>query len=152
MNKDKITRFWEKVEASPDDCWNWTASKGFFGHGSFWDGTRSVRAHRFSWEQVNGVIPEGFELDHLCKNPPCVNPQHLEVVTRSENIMRGRAPEINRQRQLSKTHCPHGHAYDRENTYIRPDNGVRLCRACRAVAEKRRDRRGRRQCRIRVSR
>ncbi len=133
---DIISRFWKKVEASPVDCWNWTAWKNQKDYGRFWDGTRSVMAHRFLWEQMNGVIPEGFELDHLCRNPACVNPQHLEVVTRSENILRGRAPELNRQRQLSKTHCPRGHAYDKENTYIRPDNRGRECRACHVVARK----------------
>ena len=133
---DIITRFWEKVEASPADCWNWTASKNHKGYGRFWDGTRKVRAYRFLWEQINGVIPEGLELDHLCRNPSCVNPQHLEIVTRRENVMRGRLPEIMRQRQLIKTHCPRGHPYDNKNTHINPATGARECRACRALAKR----------------
>ncbi len=133
---DIISRFWEKVEASPGDCWNWTGAKSH-DYGCFWEGTRVVGAHRFLWEQVNGAVPEGLELDHLCRNPACVNPQHLEVVTRRENILRGMLPEINKQHQLSKTYCPRGHAYDNENTYIIPSNGSRVCRVCKAATRKR---------------
>ncbi|KKM73271.1 hypothetical protein LCGC14_1412210 [marine sediment metagenome] len=135
--KDKILRFWEKVETSPDDCWVWTGAKYPGGYGCFWDGKKSVLSHRFYWEQINGVIPKGLELDHLCRNPACVNPQHIEAVTHRENVLRGRSPEIMRQHQLSKTHCLRGHPYDDENTHIRPANGERVCRACQALAKKR---------------
>ena len=132
-----MMRFWSKVGKDPSGCWNWMASKNEKDYGRFWDGTRVVMAHRFLWEQINGVIPEGFELDHLCRNTACVNPQHLEVVTRRENIMRGRLPELARQLQLSKTHCPRGHAFDDANTYRRNDKAGRECRACRDAAVKR---------------
>ena len=133
---DMTMRFWSKVEKDPGGCWNWTASKYRNGYGSFWDGTRGVKAHRFSWEQINGVVHEGFELDHLCRNKECVNPQHLEAVTHRENIMRGDGPELLRQYYLSRTHCPLGHPYDNENTYIKPSNGGRQCRVCREISRK----------------
>lgn len=75
-----------------DGCWEWTGARqpdGRYDYGMFWDGTRAVRAHRFAYELLVGPIPVGLELDHLCRNPPCVNPAHLEPVTHAENIRRG---------------------------------------------------------------
>ena len=85
-------RFYSKVQKK-DGCWEWLGAKnhgyGAFMVGSSKDGTRRiVRAHRWVWEQVNGEVPAGRELDHLCGNRSCVNPSHLEPVTHTENIKR----------------------------------------------------------------
>lgn len=127
-------RFWEKVEkAGPDECWGWTAATYHNGYGSFWNGQRTMRAHRFAYERLVGPIPEGLQIDHLCRNPACVNPGHLEPVTRRENILRGEG--ITAQ-QARKTHCVHGHPFDEENTYVHPRG--RTCRACnRAIWHRR---------------
>ena len=85
--------------------------------------------HRKMYELLVGPIPEGLDIDHLCRNRACGNPAHLEAVTRSVNLMRG----VNRAR----TQCIHGHEYTDKNTYI--FRGSRLCRKCRA-ANARRDR------------
>lgn len=117
-------RFWSKVDKhGPNGCWLWTAStqrgRNFYGY--FWNGQRVVRAHRFSYIIAKGEIPRGLELDHLCKVQPCVNPDHLEAVTRKENILRGNGAPA---RHARKTTCPRGHPYN----YVR--GGDRRCREC----------------------
>ena len=83
-------RFWAKVKKT-DGCWLWTGWKNDRGYGNFEvDSTRTVKAHRFAYEVLVGPIPDGLTLDHLCRNPSCVNPEHLEPVTLRENIMRAK--------------------------------------------------------------
>lgn len=102
------------------DCWvvPFTDPAGYGGFHV--DGVRYL-AHRWSYEHFVGPIPDGLELDHLCRNRGCANPAHLEPVTRRENALRGPG---------SKTACVHGHPYTSQNTYIRPDRGTRQCREC----------------------
>jgi hypothetical protein len=78
-------RFWAKVTKS-DDCWEWTGSRGNYGHGALAVDGRNVGAHRFSYELAIGPIPTGLVIDHMCHNPPCVNPAHLRAVTHKQNI------------------------------------------------------------------
>ena len=129
-----IERFFKYVSFLPSGCWEWQGAK-IKGYGCFWDGRRYTRAHRFIYEYLNGAIPAGLESDHLCRNRACVNPKHIEPVTSRENTMRGLSPELLRQQQLSKTHCPQGHPYNTTNTYRYP-NGRRDCRICREDASK----------------
>lgn len=125
---DDEARFWSKVEKAGDEgCWTWTAARTRDGHGRFRTPTSHVLAHRWSYERLVGPIPEGLVLDHLCRNPPCVNPAHLEPVTAEENVARGTGPSA---ANAAKTHCPRGHEYSEANTRRR--NGRRHCRACDA--------------------
>lgn len=78
-------RFWSKIDKQPNDCWAWTAATDSNGYGLIWAGGWMCRAHRVAWELTNGPIPEGMFLDHRCGNRLCVNPEHLRVVTASEN-------------------------------------------------------------------
>jgi hypothetical protein len=112
--KDLIERFTEKIEEPSDvhnDCWEWTTE----GYGHFWLNRRCLKAHRVSYELFVEPIPEGFEIEHLCRNRACVRPDHLEAVP---------------------PHCPAGHPYDEQNTYYwtNPRTGytARYCRACHA--------------------
>lgn len=73
-------RFWSKVRASNDECWEWTASR-FQGYGQYWDGSSDRRAHRIAYKTLVGPIPDGFQLDCLCQNLACVNPSHMEPTT-----------------------------------------------------------------------
>lgn len=115
-------RFWEKVEVA--DCWEWAAAKSG-GYGVFWNGERTMGAHRWSWEQLVGPIGDDLELDHLCKNTACVNPDHLEPVSHPENVRRG----VSGVNTRSKTHCPRRHPYAGENLLV--SSGRRYCRACK---------------------
>ena len=103
------------------------------GYGCFNDGTRLTGAHRFAYELLVGPIPSDLHIDHLCRNPSCVNAAggHLEPVTQRENTLRGTGPAaVN----ATLTHCKNGHEFTEENTYIKTGrNGkkMRECRACR---------------------
>ncbi|MEV4271931.1 HNH endonuclease signature motif containing protein [Micromonospora aurantiaca (nom. illeg.)] len=90
-------------------------------------------AHRIAYEMKRGPVPDGLELDHLCRNRRCVRPAHLEPVTRRTNLLRG---ETIPARLAERTHCRHGHEFTPENTY--QWRGSRFCRTCRAAAQARR--------------
>lgn len=131
LNGPRVDKFMAKVSKVESGCWEWTGCLSDTGYGSFWNGVKVAGAHQWAFEHFNNlVIPDGMEPDHLCRNRKCVNPAHLELVTRHVNIMRGDGPEAARLRQSSKTHCPHGHPYDEKNTYRDP-RGYRVCRICR---------------------
>ena len=107
-------------------CWIWLGGLGKAGYGMAWDGRRMVGAHRLVYVLLVGQVPDGTELDHLCRNPSCVNPAHLEPVTHHENMMRGKnLGPVN----AAKTHCPQGHHYSQANTYF-TTKGHRACREC----------------------
>lgn len=122
MNDDR--RFFAKVELA-DDCWVWVGARNDRGYGEFSIRSRRIKAHRWSYEYLRAEIPEGLSLDHLCRNRACVNPWHLEPVTRSVNLRRG---NTTRTHCSSRTHCPYGHPYDAENTAMR--GGHRTCKSC----------------------
>ena len=122
-------RFWPRVRKLDDGCWEWTGARLRFGYGVFWDGKRNVKAHRWSYEYHVGPIPDGLVIDHLCCNPSCVNPAHMEPVTVSENNRRGNAPAAMNAR---KDACPQGHPYDHHNGF------QRVCRTCRREVDRRR--------------
>lgn len=113
-----------------DGCWIWTGAKTGHGYGKILT-FRSIRvAHRVLYEALVGPVPDGMELDHLCRTPACVRPDHLEPVTHSVNISRA----------VSKTHCPQGHPYDSANTYLyeRAGGVMRLCKRCQYDRNKQR--------------
>lgn len=121
------------VVARLGPCWEWSGCRVATGYGHFRPSgdkrTKPVRAHRWAWQRVNGPVPSGMELDHLCRNPACVRPSHMEVVTHLENMRR--SPLKN------PTHCKHGHPFDARNTHFRKGGG-RVCRACDAERGKKR--------------
>jgi hypothetical protein len=110
------------------DCWEWTAKIGNSGYGRVTVDGRVSYAHRFSYEAFVGPVPEGLQLDHLCRNTVCVRPDHLEPVTPAMNTHRSRLTigAIN----AAKRDCKRGHPFDEVNTYI-TTAGRRVCRTCR---------------------
>ena len=112
-------------------CWLWTATGNGNGYGQFWSEKRMVYAHRHAYERWVGPIPDGLQIDHLCRVRCCVNPNHLDPVTCRENLLRG---ETFNAENAAKTHCVHGHEFTPENTYISPCDGCRRCRNCNAAA------------------
>lgn len=107
-------------------CIEFNGARHDFGYGIISVNRKNVYAHRLSYETFVGPIPPDFTIDHLCRNPPCWNPWHLDAVTRGENTLRGDTPS---GRNLRKTMCPQGHPYSADNTYWYP-NGSRRCMTC----------------------
>jgi len=130
-------RFFEKIIPEPTSgCWLWDGActtKHGYGHISGGPGARRILAHRLSFEMVNGKIAEGLVIDHLCRNPYCVNPDHLEAVTIATNNARGISSERRKSQALSETHCRNGHPYD--GCSIRAD-GYKQCLECRREKRK----------------
>lgn len=117
-------RFWRKVNKNgPNGCWQWMAAGDGRGYGSFGIGRKGRKAHIVAYEILKGPVPTGLQLDHLCRNRGCVNPDHLEPVTCRENVRRGLSGSAFR------THCRRGHEFTQENTKLAAD-GTRICRAC----------------------
>lgn len=119
-------RFWAKVEPR-GECWIWTGSLNVRSGYPYVKYQGKVRpAYRVSYELLVGPIPPGLDIDHLCRTPACVNPEHLEAVTHRENVARSRHPV---GVALRTNRCVNGHEFTPENTRIRR-NGSRTCIEC----------------------
>lgn len=121
-----VIRFLYHVETVESGCWEWRGNIRNTGYGQFEVQGRTLRAHRWSYEHFRGRIPDGLQIDHLCKNKACVNPQHLEAVTAAINVERSdNAAALNSR----KTHCKREHLLAGDNVRLRA-NGARICRTC----------------------
>lgn len=113
-----------RYEVTADGCWQWIGHVSGGGYGQV--ALRGVRvaAHRLAYELLVEQVPAGGVLDHLCRNRACINPDHLEPVAQAINVQRG----LTGWNNATKTHCPYGHEYTPENTYV--SRGKRFCREC----------------------
>ena len=130
-----MQRFVRRIQVDPETgCWNVRGlnSKGYgtLALGGAHDPYTTT--HRFSYELFFGPVPEGRQIDHLCRNRGCANPLHLEIVTQRVNILRGASPSAE---NAKKTRCKHGHESTLENTYTW--RGMRHCRACGRIRQAR---------------
>lgn len=132
-------RIAEKIDTDSSGCWIWTAARST-GYGRVSYNGRTVVAHRVVYEILVGPIPDGLQLDHLCRNRACVRPDHLEPVTQRENLLRGQTIPA---RHAARTHCNWGHRFDSTNTG-RTVDGYRRCRRCHAEREAQARKEGRR--------
>jgi len=118
-------------------CWVWPGAKSGGGYGVAWYAGAQQSVHRVVYALYCGPVPEGLDLDHLCRNRACANPAHLEAVTRAVNLQRGTGPEVTRVRHAAVTACPQGHPYDEGNTIMKKHSGKRACRACENARRRR---------------
>ena len=136
LEKTVEERFWEKVDKkNKNGCWMWighTRGNGKLQYGKFDIHGKQISAHRMSWILTNGDIPDIHGTDkrgtcilHKCDNTLCVNPSHLFVGTHADN-MRDKVIK-GRDWNKNKTHCPSGHEYSKQNTYLTKD-GIRMCK------------------------
>ena len=139
-----LDRWHEEDRGHQTPCRIWDGCRNEWGYGrvNTRRGTRSQLAHKVVWESAHGPVPDGLELDHLCRVRECIREDHLEAVTRLVNARRGMTGTAARARMLAKTHCPHGHPYNEMNTYIHPKTGKRQCRVCRLFHKRQSYRRG----------
>lgn len=142
----KIKDFKEKLEGlsipvTESGCFLWigTINKNGYGKLSYSrNGKRYVKwAHRVSYETYVGKIPEGLDLDHKCRVRCCINPNHLEPVTRSENSKRGISGEVVRERRKNVHFCKNGHLYSDENVRKNKHSNARVCKECQRLAMRR---------------
>lgn len=130
-NLTNLQRFWQKINATEDGCWLWTAGRNHAGYGQFHvrEGDydyRNARAHRWAYETFVGPIPDGLQLDHLCRRTECVNPWHLEPVDNETNWLRGDSPSAE---AALRQECANGHPLVEGNVRVDRE-GHRRCRAC----------------------
>ena len=134
MGRTPMQRFMDLIDRAESGCWMWTGSKTKYGYGTFTEGGRFIKAHRWAVENIAGeAISDGMHVDHLCRTPSCVNPEHLEIVTPRENTQRA----LPYRRDGLDSECANGHPRTPESTYVAPD-GRRACRVCHRETEARR--------------
>lgn len=124
----------KRVEFMDDGCWNWTGYVDPRGYGQTQITGCKTSAHRAVYEVLVEPVDPKLHVDHLCRNPTCVNPDHLEPVPPRVNTMRGNGPTAKSARQ---THCIHGHPFDEANTHVKK-TGARYCLTCHRLREQRR--------------
>ena len=128
-----LLRFMTFLQPIENGCWLWKGGKTKKGYAEFWWNGSTDLAMHFILYCVGRWPRKGLEPDHLCRFTECVNPDHLDVVTRRENLIRGESPVGKNAR---KFRCISGHAFNKKNTYIHTRNGhpQRYCRTCRRLS------------------
>ncbi len=129
---ERLSRFIMPVTES--GCHVWIGATNINGYGMIGVNGRTRYVHRIAYELAKAPIPEGLQIDHLCRVRCCVNPDHLEAVTNKEN---GRRSESVSGKNMRKTHCPNGHPYAGDNLLVHGEKGYRRCRVCRDANLKR---------------
>ena len=98
-NADPETRLYRRVKELPGGCLQWLGTVSKKGYGRFYLNGRKVSTHRYAYELYNGPIPDGMQIDHICRNRSCVNPAHMELVSSAENTRRGYPGKRSKERE-----------------------------------------------------
>lgn len=134
LSPEQLDKFWYRVEVhQPSGCWQWRGTIERWGYGQFSLGKKAgkFRAHRVAYSVLIGPVPDGMQLDHLCRNNGCVNPDHLQVTTGRINTLRGYGTSGMNAR---KTHCKRGHELSGDNIYQYGNR--RSCKLCKTVTSR----------------
>lgn len=135
---DERRRLWERIEVdAATGCWTWVGTLNSNGYGRVQFRGRVMAAHRAMWIRERGEIPPGLDLDHLCRNRRCTNPDHLEPVTREVNLRRGT------NTRATDTHCANGHLWADDNERRHQTDGSRVCATCMRLSARNYQRRSR---------
>lgn len=134
LNEEHVHFILQRCAINKKKCWVWTGAVSSGGYGNTSITTNNVKrwvvVHRAVYTVRVGPVDPNLELDHLCRDRACCNPEHLEVVTSAVNTQRGNSPPA---KNKAKDHCKHGHPFDKENTWVSPKSGRRRCKACDRV-------------------
>lgn len=152
VRRSTVEHFWSYVDVrAPADCWPWTMGT-MNGYGRYVVDRRTVQTHRIAWESVNGPIPDGLVIDHLCRNRLCQNPAHMEPVPPAENTRRGTsAPDPlvcrNGHTKPRRGYCPTCQAASVARYQARVASGALVPRRIKDVCVNGHDKEGRGACR-----
>ncbi len=127
MKKSLSLKRLDSLVGNQKECWEWQwsrAGRGLLYGSALWNGKQTT-AHRVAYQYWVGNIPKDMTVDHICRNTLCVNPQHLQILSRADNTMAGTCPPAINAR---KTECKRGHTFDGVHT-----NGGRYCKTCQKV-------------------
>lgn len=131
--QDIDIRFNSKISITSEGCHEFTGGISGNGYGAFWLNGKTVSAHKFAYERKFGIVQNGLELDHLCRNRKCANPDHLEPISCKENLLRG---ETFNAANAAKTHCPKGHTLVENNLVSYAlKRGMRTCKKCKNIRQ-----------------
>lgn len=122
-------RLFAKVLVLPSGCWVFQPAVKDDWYGKIRDDGKTSNVHTVVWTWLRGPVPDGLELDHLCRYRPCCNPDHLDAVTHRENCFRGLAPVFAKLRRVTQTHCKRGHEFNSVNTNFTTKQ--RVCTICK---------------------
>lgn len=128
-----LERFSEKyLISTPNECWIWLGAKDSSGYGQISNNHKRVGAHRIAWEIANSrKLYDDEVIDHLCRNPSCVNPAHLEAVSMKENTARGNHLLVIKEKSKNRTHCKRGHLLSEDN--IAFSSSSKSCKMCQKI-------------------
>jgi hypothetical protein len=131
MNEAEFMRFMEKIDVGEfykNDCWSWRSTMASGGYAYWFFRGKQQKVSRIVYEHWKGRIPHGLVVDHICNNPPCVNPDHLQAVTQKQNVLRGNGPTAINAR---KTHCKRGHKFTKKTIYTYGNKDGKECVVCK---------------------